>query len=120
MSQEQWIDIGLYGAIILIIVATLAAIGMNLVNAFGNPKTLIKGAAGIGVLAIIFLIGYSMAPAEFGASTAKALEASSIDPGSDAAGSMYKLVGGAMTTTLILIVVALVGLVYSSVARIVR
>jgi len=33
---------------------------------------------------------------------------------------MYKLVGGAMTTTLILVVVALLGLVYSSVARIVR
>lgn len=120
MSQEQWIDIGLYGAMILIGVATLAAIGMNLANAVGNPKTLIKGAAGIGVLAVIFLIGYSMAPAEFGASTAKALEASSIDPTSEGAGSMYKLVGGAMTTTLILVVVALVGLVYSSVARIVR
>jgi len=48
------------------------------------------------------------------------LEASSIDPNSEAAGSMYKLVGGAMTTTLILVVVALLGLVYSSVARIVR
>ncbi|OEK01758.1 hypothetical protein BFP97_09625 [Roseivirga sp. 4D4] len=120
MSQEQWIDIGLYGAIILIIVATLAAIGMNLVNAFSNPKSLVKGGIGIGVLAVIFLIGYSMAPAEFGASTAKALEASNIDPTSDGAGSMYKLVGGAMTTTLILVVIALVGLVYSSVARIVR
>ncbi|MBO3698509.1 hypothetical protein [Roseivirga sp. E12] len=120
MSQEQWIDIGLYGAIILIIVATLAAIGMNLVNAFSNPKSLVKGGIGIGVLAIIFLIGYSTAPAEFGASTAKALEASSFDPSSDAAVSTYKLVGGAMTTTLVLLVVALVGLVYSSVARIVR
>jgi len=118
MSQEQWIDIGLYGSMFLIGFAIVAAIGLNIVNAIGNPKTLIKGAAGIGILAIVFLIGYSMAPTEFGASTAKALEASDIDPAS--AGNVYKLVGGAMTTTLILLVIALVGLIYSSISRIIR
>ncbi|OEK05331.1 hypothetical protein [Roseivirga misakiensis] len=120
MSQEQWIDIGLYGSMVLILVAIVAAIGMNIVNAISNPKTLVKGAAGIGLLAIVFLIGYSMAPTEFGASTAKALEASKIDPTSDGAGNIYKLVGGAMTTTLILVVIAVVGLIYSSVSRIIR
>lgn len=119
MSQEQWIDIGLYGSMILIVIAIVAAIGMNIVNAIGNPKTLIKGAAGIGLLAILFLIGYSLAPVEFGATTAKALEASDIDPTSEGAGNVYKLVGGAMTTTLILIVVAVVGLVYSSISKII-
>ncbi|MFY0592738.1 hypothetical protein [Roseivirga sp.] len=120
MSQEQWIDIGLYGSMILIGVAIVAAIGMNIANAISNPKTLVKGAAGIGLLAIVFLIGYSMAPTEFGASTAKALEASSIDPDGESAGNVYKLVGGAMTTTLILVVIAVVGLIYSSVSRIIR
>ncbi len=120
MSQEQWIDIGLYGAFVLIGIAALAAIVMNLINSLGNPKTLLKSAIGIGVLLIIFFIGYSMAPAEFGASTAKALEASKFDPTSDSARSTYKLVGGAMTTTLVLVVIAVVGLVYSSIARIVR
>ena len=119
MSQEQWIDIGLYGSMILIGIAIVAAIGMNIVNAISNPKTLIKGAAGIGLLAILFLIGYSTAPAEFGAATAKAMEASSIDPTAEGAGNVYKLVGGAMTTTLILIVIAVVGLVYSSISRII-
>lgn len=119
MSQEQWIDIGLYGSMILIVIAIVAAVGMNIVNAIGNPKTLIKGGAGIVLLAILFLIGYSLAPTEFGVTTAKALEASSIDPTSDNAANVYKLVGGAMTTTLILVVIAVVGLIYSSISRII-
>lgn len=120
MNQEQWINIGLYGAFILIGVAALSAIAMNIINAISNPKTLIKGGIGIAVLVIIFLIGYSSAPSEFGAATARALEASKIDPGSEGAGITYKLVGGAMTTTLVLIILALVGLIYSSIARIVK
>lgn len=120
MDQEQWIDIGLYAAYFLIGLALVAAIVMNLVNAFGNPKTLIKGGIGIVLLAAVFFIGYSTAPADFSASTASVLEAASIDPTSEKAGSIYKLVGGAMTTTLVLIVIAVVGLIYSSVARIVR
>lgn len=120
MDQEQWIDIGLYGAFILIGVAIVAAVLMNLINAFGNPKTLIKGGIGVIVLALIFYIGYSIAPAEFGATTARAMEAASMDPTSDSSVTVYKLVGGALTTTLVLIVVAVVGLVLSSVARLVR
>ena len=120
MDQEQWIDIGLYAAYILIGVAIVAAIVMNLVNAFGIPKSLIKGGIGVLVLVAIFFIGYSMAPAEFGSSTASVMEAAKIDPTSEKAASVYKLVGGAMTTTLALIVIAVVGLVYSSIARIVR
>ena len=120
MDQEQWIDIGLYGSYILIGVAAVAAIVMNFANSLGNPKSLLKSVIGIVVLGLIFFIGYSMAPAEFGASTARAMEAASIDPTSEGAVTTYKLVGGAMTTTLALILIAVVGLIYSSVARIVR
>lgn len=120
MDQEQWIDIGLYGSYILIVVAAVAAIVMNFVNSLGNPKSLVKSVIGVVVLGLLFIIGYSMAPAEFGASTARAMEATKIDPTSEGAVTTYRLVGGAMTTTLALIVIALVGLVYSSIARLVR
>lgn len=119
MSQEQWIDIGIYAAFILIGLAAVSAIVMNLINSLNNPKSLVKSAAGVIALVVIFFIGYSMAPAEFGASTARAMEASSIDPDADGAGSLYKLVGGAMTTVAVLVVVAVVGLLYSTVARII-
>ena len=120
MTQEQWIDIGLYAAFILLALAALSAIIMNLANSLSNPKSLIKSVAGVVFLLIIFFVGYSMAPGDFGASTASAMEAANIDPTADSASSVYKLVGGAMTTTLVLIVIAVVGLIYSSVARIVR
>ena len=120
MSQEQLIDIGLYASYILIGLAAVAAIVMNLINSLGNPKSLIKSAAGVVLLVVIFFIGYSSAPAEFGPSTAAAMEAANIDPTSDSASSTYKFVGGAMTTTLVLIIIAVVGLIYSSIARIVR
>lgn len=120
MDQEQWVDIGLYASYILLGLAAVAAIVMNLVNSLGNPKSLLKSGIGVVLLAVIFFVGYSMAPAEFGASTARAMEASNIDPTSDSAVTTYKLVGGAMTTTLVLILIAVVGLIYSSVARLVK
>lgn len=120
MTQDQWIDLGLYASYVLVGIAIAAALIMNFANALKDPKTLIKGAAGIVLLAVVFFIGYSMAPAEFGKSTAEAFRSAGIDPTDDSAGSTYKWVGGAMTTTLILIVIGIVGLIYSSVSRLVR
>lgn len=120
MSQEQWIDLGLYASYILIVIAILAAVVMNFLNALKNPKSLIKSGIGIAALGIVFLIGYSMAPAEVDRLSAAAFDAIKRDPTSDATRSVYRLVGGAMTTTLVLMIVAVVGLIYSSVARIVR
>mgnify|MGYP001803273335 CR=1 FL=1 len=119
MSQDQWIDLGLYASYVLIAIAIVAAVVMNFANALKDPKTLIKGAVGIVGLVVVFFIGYSIAPAEFGQSTAMAFESAGIEPAKDSANSTYKLVGGAMTTTLILIVIAVVGLVYSSIARLI-
>ena len=119
MSQEQLIDIGLILSYVLVGLAAAAAIIMNLINSLGNPKSLIKSAAGVVLLVVIFFIGYSMAPSEFNMTTAAAMEAANIDPTTESAGSTYKIIGGAMTTTLALIIIAVVGLIYSSVARIV-
>jgi hypothetical protein len=120
MTQDQWIDLGLYASYVLIGIAIVAAVGMNFANALNDPKSLIKGLAGIVVLAAVFFIGYSMAPSEFGQSTAMAFESAKIDPAGESTGNTYKLVGGAMTTTLVLILIAVVGLIYSSVSRIAR
>ena len=117
MTQEQWVDLGLYASYILLGIAVVAAVVMNLINTMKDPRSLVKSAIGIAVLVIIFFVGYSIAPAEFGSSTATAFENAKIDPTSAEAGTTYKRVGAAMTTTFILIIIAVVGLVYSSVAR---
>ena len=93
---------------------------MNLFNSLKNPKSLIKSGIGIVALIVIFFIGYSIAPAELDRLAVVAFEANDMHPEAASTISVYKFVGGAMTTTLVLIVLALAGLVYSSIARIVK
>jgi len=118
--SEQWIDIMLYAAYILLGVAAVSAVFMNLFNSLKNPKSLIKSGIGIVALVVIFFIGYSMAPAELDRLAVTAFEANEMDPNAASTVQVFRLVGGAMTTTLVLLVLALVGLVYSSVARVVK
>jgi len=117
MNQDQLINIGLYGGFALIVIATVAAIGMNLVSAFSNPKVLIKAGIGVGALLIIFLISYSIAPSTFDNTSREAFILADIDVDAASTGDVYKLVGGAMTTTLVLFVIAVIGLIYSSIAK---
>ncbi len=119
MDSEQLIDIGLYGAMILLVIAVLAAVLMNLFNALNNPKSLIKSGIGIGALLAIFFIGYATASTEISGSIAQSLEAAEIDPTGDAAVSMMKIVGGAFTTVLALMIIAALGLIYSTVSKLV-
>ena len=118
--SEGLIDFGLNAAYVLLGLALVAAIGMNFANAAKDPKTLVKGGIGIVVLLVVFFIGYSMAPSEIGQLTAKSFESAKIDPSTESASATYKWVGGAMTTTFLLIIIAAVGLVYSTVSRIVK
>ena len=59
--NEQLIDIALYAAYVLVIVAIVAAVFMNLFNSLKNPKSLIKSGIGIVAWIVIFFIGYSIA-----------------------------------------------------------
>ena len=118
--SDQLINIGLYAAFALIIIAAGSAIILNLINSLGNTKSLIKSGVGVAALAVIFLVGYSIAPSEFDSVTRAAFEAAEIDPDAPSTVTTYRLVGGAMTTTLVLLLLAVVGLFYSSIARIVR
>ena len=55
------IDIFIYGAYTLIILATVSALLLPLINALGNPKSLIKGFAGIAAIGLLFLVAYLIA-----------------------------------------------------------
>jgi len=118
--SESLIDFSLNAAYVLLGIALVAAIVMNFANAAKDPRSLIKGGIGIVVLLVVFFIGYSMAPSEIGELTAKSFQSAKIDPTTESASNTYKWVGGAMTTTFLLIVIAGVGLVYSTVSRIVK
>jgi len=119
MDQDQWINLGLYAGYILVAVAFVTAIVMNLINALNDPKTLLKSAIGIGVLGVVFLIGYSMAPDVLDSAARLAFENAKIDLEADSTLQTFKLVGGALTTTFVLVVIAVVGLVYSSISKLI-
>ena len=55
------INIGLFAAYILIALCALAAILMPLAKAMGDPQSLKKMVMGVGVLVVVFVIGYLVA-----------------------------------------------------------
>jgi hypothetical protein len=106
--EQDFVDIMIVVAYALLGLAALAAIVLPLINAIGNPKTLLKGAAGLVVILLVFGIGYSIAGAEVTATYSKF----GIDAG------LSKYVGGIISTTYILVVIALIGIVYTEISKI--
>lgn len=101
------VNYGIPAAFILLAIAALAAILLPLINSISNPRTLLKSGIGIAVLVVIFLIGWSMAPAEPNLQY-NVTEASS------------KAIGGALTTMYILFGLAVLGIILSEINKIVQ
>jgi len=57
-------DIGLYASYLLVIVAGLAALLLPLINSLGDPKQLLKGLIGVGILLVVFFVGYLLSGSE--------------------------------------------------------
>lgn len=98
------IDVSLSASYILIILCALSAIIIPLVQSFGDPQTLVKSGIGIVAVAVIFLISYAVA--------------GSVTEGATATTS--KMVGGGIITTYILFLVAIVGIVYTEISKVIK
>lgn len=105
--ENLFVNYFLPAAFILLILAVAAAIILPLINSFGNPRTLLKSAIGIAVLAIIFLIGWSLSPGE-------------PDPQYNVTEATSKAIGGALTTMYILFGIAVVGIIFSEINKILQ
>lgn len=101
------VNYGIPAAFILLILAVAAAIILPLIKSFSDPRTLLKSAIGIAALAVIFLIGWSLAPSE-----------ASLQYGVTEGTS--KVIGGALTTMYILFGIAIIGIVFSEINKIVQ
>ena len=105
------VHIGLIFTYILLTVGVLAAIIMPLFQAITtDPKSLLKSAMGLGVIVVIYFIGYASAGDEV---TAKYSEF-----GVDA--SISKMVGGILNTMYILMFGALAGILFTEVHKVTR
>ncbi len=103
------VQIGLILTYILLAVGVLAAIIMPLFQAITtDPRSLLKSAMGLGVIVVIYFIGYALSGSEV---TAKYTEF-----GVDA--SISKMVGGILNTMYILMFGALAGIIFTEVHKV--
>lgn len=102
-------DIILYISYALIVIGIILAIGMPLIKSLDNPRSLIKTVGGVVVLAIIFVIAFSLADGEvlpkFAAEPFNLTETSS------------KVVGGILLTTYVLFAMAIIGIVVTEINK---
>ncbi|MEO1256167.1 MAG: hypothetical protein AAFY41_14960 [Bacteroidota bacterium] len=96
------VDVGLFLSYILIGVCILAAVGMPLVKAFGDPESLKKIGIGVGALIVVFLVSFFTA------------NGGDYENASD---TTAKLVGAGLTTFYILATDAIVGIVYTEIKK---
>jgi uncharacterized membrane protein len=102
------VDIMLYGSYLLVIVAALGAIVLPLINALDNPKSLIKSGLGIVIIGVIYLISWGISGDEV---TARYLKF-------DITSTSSQVIGGVLTTTYILMGIAVISIIYSEIRKI--
>ena len=98
---------GLYLMYFLGGAAVLSLIVLPLMNALKNPKEMIGGALGIGALVILFVVSYALSGDEV------TLKYSSL--GVDASSS--KLIGAGLIMFYIVLVIAVIGFIISSIRK---
>lgn len=96
------IDVGLFLAYALIGVCALAAVGMPLVKAFGDPQSLKKMGMGVGAVLVVFIVAYLVADG-----TAS----------ENASSGASKMVGAGLITMYIMAFLAIGGIVFTEVQK---
>ena len=115
-AQTSIFDTGLYGAIILTIVAAFAMLAFGIIQVASDFKGSIKGILGFAVLLIIFFVAYSTADTEPSAYIQGSINKFE-QGGAVFTDNNMRFISGGITTTLILIVVAAVAFIISEVSN---
>jgi len=101
------IDIALYSSYALVLIALLGAIILPLIQAFGQPKSLLKVGGGFLIIAVIFVISWAISGDEV----------TQIYTNFGVNSSVSKLVGGSLIMVYILMATLVVGLIYSEISK---
>ncbi|MEQ8714653.1 MAG: hypothetical protein RIC80_16655 [Cyclobacteriaceae bacterium] len=104
------IDIALYAAYILTIIAAVASIVLPLIQSLGDPASLAKSGVGLVALVVVFGIGYALSGSE--------VLPSYVEFGVDA--SLSKFIGGSLTMMYILTIGAIVGIVFTELSKAIK
>jgi len=102
---------GLYLAYILTIVGVILAIVLPLIKSLDEPKQLVGTAIGVGILVVIYGIGYLISGSE--------VTARYIESGVETEG-LSKLIGGMLTMVYLMLGIAVVGIVYTELNKAIK
>lgn len=100
------IDVGLYVSYLLIVLCAISAIVIPLVQSFSDPQSLLKSGIGLGVILVVFLISYALADS-YGSS----LKVSE---------NVAKLSGAGIIAMYIFFFIALIGIVYTEISKLIK
>lgn len=101
------IDIALFLAYALTILAVVGAVAFPIFNAISDPKALIQSGIGVGALLVIFLVSWAISDNE--------VTSLYIEKGVGA--DLSKFVGGLLTMMYVLTIGAIGGIVYTEVSK---
>ncbi len=102
---------GLYLAYILTIVGVVLAIVMPLIKSLDEPKQLVGTAIGVGILLVIYGIGYLISGSE--------VTARYIESGVETEG-LSKMIGGMLTMVYLMLGIAVIGIVYTELNKAIK
>ncbi|MBR08454.1 MAG: hypothetical protein CMP48_12350 [Rickettsiales bacterium] len=100
------IDVGLYASYLLIALCAVAAIVIPLAQSFGDPQSLVKSGIGLGVIVVVFLISYAMAD--------------SVTTNKEVTEGAAKLSGAGLIAMYIFFFIALIGIVYTEISKLLK
>jgi hypothetical protein len=109
--EQLIVNIGIIVAYVLIFIGVVTAIVFPLINAFSEPKLLIKAGIGVAAILVVFGLGYAMSD---GTLTAKFIQSGVETEG------VSKMIGGALKMVYLLMGVAIVGIVYTEFSKAIK
>ncbi len=109
-STTSIFDFGLMGAIFLFVIAAVAMLAFGIIQVATNFKGSLKGLIGLAVLVIVFIIAYATSPAVGTGVIGEAADKfGGIGPGA------FQFIGAALSTMLIVLVLASLTLIVSEI-----
>jgi len=96
-------DIFLYLGYTLVIIAAVGAILLPLINALGNPQSLLKSGGGLLIVVVLYFVAYAFSGSEV------TQEYSKFNVGPE----LSKIVGGTLIMAYLLLGFAIVGIVFT-------
>jgi hypothetical protein len=113
--EEQYttsmFNFGIQMAVVLIVAATAAMVLFGLFQIFSNLKGSVKGLIGFGALVAVFVIAYSATSTDVSPAIQESINKFQISQEAEITEGHLKMIGGGITTALVLSAVAFVSFI---------